>query len=195
MVEKFLISKDDVAGRYPMAEIPQGRFDMFVLQAQDLDLKPVLNPALYYDFITKYDSTGDAMYASYQTLLNGGTYTYGGQTIEYVGIKPMLCAFTMARFLPQQQVNVTRYSVVNKLNGDRSEPIDQARITYLVNNMKADGAKYQNDIVQFLSNNTTTYPLYNTAVSDPKSQGGLNFFSSSTRNRKPFGWFEGVYYP
>ena len=177
-----------------MADIPQGRFDMHILKAQDLDLKPVLNPALYYDFLTKFDSTGDPMYAAYQTLLNGGTYSYGGQTIEYVGIKPMLCAYTFVRFLPMNPINVTRYGVVNKVD-PRSTPVPSDEIKYIVNNIKSDAAKYQNDVVQFLSNNTTTYPLYNTAVSDVKSTVGLNFFSSSNRNRRPFGWYDGVYYP
>lgn len=195
MVEAYLISQDDVTTFFAMAEIPQGRFDPHIIKAQDLDLRPVLNDALYYDFITKYNSTGDPMYAAYQTLLNGGAYTYSGQTIEYPGIKPMLCSFTLARFLPMNPINVTRYGVVNKVN-PQSAPVDQSQIKYAVDSLRADAVKYQGDVIKFLSNNTATYPLYNTMPMEAPNRSGYRISSSSNSvRRRTFGWYNGVYYP
>src|ERR1043166_4766815 len=102
MPEVYLISQDDIQKYHTIGEIPKGRIDPLIIRAQELDLKPVLNESLYYDFMTKYNSSGDPMYSYYQNLLNGTTYTYSGQTIQFPGIKPMLCAYMMARFLPMQ---------------------------------------------------------------------------------------------
>jgi len=193
MVEAYLITQDDVMKFFAMADIPQGRFDPHIIKAQDLDLRPILNDALYYDFLTKFNTSGDAMYSAYQNLLNGTTYTYGNQTIEYPGIKPMLCSYTLARFIPMNQINVTRYGVVSKVN-PQSTPVDQSQIKYTVDTLRADAVKYQADVIKFLSNNVTTYPLYNTMPMESGNRTGFSFHSSSGGNRRPFGWYNGVYY-
>lgn len=194
MVEKFLITQADLLTFMPMSDLPDGRIDPFILKSQDLDLKTVLNDALYYDFLTKFDNSGDTMYAAYQNLLNGTTYTYAGQTIEYRGIKPMLASYVLARFIPMNQINISRYGIVSKVNA-QSEPIDQTRITYIVNNLRSDAIAYQNQLVQFLTQNNTTYPLYNVYPDSNKNNTGMNFFSSSSRTSRPFGWWNGNYYP
>lgn len=193
MVEKYLISQDDVVKFQPMSDIPQGRFDPYIIKAQELDLKPILNDVLYYDFLTKFDSTGDAMYSAYQNLLNGTTYTYAGQTIEFPGIKPMLCSFVLARFIPMNQMNITRYGIVNKTTG-QSEPTPASSLTYMANNLKADAMAYQNQLEQFLQQNPTTYPLYNVAPNSVQGRTGVRLINSAGR-RSGFGWWNGNFYP
>ncbi len=194
MVEKYLISQDDVMKFQPMDTIPQGRFDPYILKAQELDLKPVLNEVLYYDFLTKFDVLADAMYDEYQSLLNGTTYTYAGQTIEFPGIKPMLCAFTLARFVPMNQINISRYGVVIKTTG-QSEPAPATSLTYMANNLKADAIAYQNQVEKYLQQNPTTYPLYNVAPESVQSRSGVKFINSASRSSGYHGWWNGNYYP
>ena len=178
----------------PMSDIPQGRFDPYIIKAQELDLKPILNDVLYYDFITKFDNSADSMYDEYQNLLNGTTYTYAGQTIEFPGVKPMLCSFVLARFIPMNQVNITRYGVVTKTNG-QSEPTPAASLAYMANTMKSDAVAYQNQVIQFLEQNPTTYPLYGVAPDSIKSRTGVKFVNSASGRRTGFGWWNGNYYP
>lgn len=195
MAEIYLITQADVVKFHPMAQIPQGRFDPYILKAQELDLKPVLNDSLYYDFLTKFNSETDPMFEDYKTLLNGGTYTFSGQTVNFPGVKPMLCAYTMARFLPSNQINVTRYGVVGKLN-PQSEPTPGASITYLVNNLKAEAMAYQNQLEQFLQQNQTTYPLYGSYPSSVKQRTGVKFGNSArgSQSGRYRGWWNGNYY-
>lgn len=193
MVEKYLISQDDVVKFQSMSDIPQGRFDPYIIKAQELDLKPILNDVLYYDFLTKFDSTGDPMHSAYQNLLNGTTYTYAGQTIEYPGIKPMLCSFVLARFVPMNQINITRYGITNKTTG-HSVPTPASSLTYMANNLKADAMAYQNQLEQFLQQNPTTYPLYNVAPDSVQGRTGVRFMNSAGR-RSGFGWWNGNFYP
>lgn len=193
MVEKYLISQDDVMKFQAMSDIPQGRFDPFIIKAQELDLKPILNYALYYDFISKFDSILDTMYPAYQNLLNGTTYTYAGQTIEYPGIKPMLCSFVLARFVPMNQINISRYGIVIK-NSGQSDPAPAASLAYLANNFRADGVAYQNQLELFLRQNPTTYPLYNVAPSSVQTRTGFNLRNSAKVKRGYFGWWNGNFY-
>jgi hypothetical protein len=197
MIEKPLISQDDVKKFFSLAEIPDGRFDPHILRAQELDLKPVLNDALYYDFITKVDDTNDDMYADYQTLLLGGAYIYDGQTIEFPGIKPMLCSYAMARFLPANPINITRYGVVTKVN-PQSAPVDPAALRLLVNQINSDGLAYQTQVTKFLSQNVATYPLYNTSGGAVRTTGVKMFRAgegrATGRNDGAFGWYNGNFY-
>jgi len=195
MVEVYLISQADIKKYHPTSDIPDGRIDPYIISAQELDLKPVLNESLYWDFISKYNTSGDPMYANYQTLLNGGTYTYSGQTIQYPGIKPMLCAYTMARFLPMQQVQVTRHSIVVK-KSEYSDPISTTQITYIVNGLRAQAIGYQNQLEQFLLQNQTTYPLYGSYPSAVNQRTGVKIINSArySQSGRYRGWWNGNWY-
>ncbi len=198
MAEIYLITQADIVLHHPMSTgIVQARFDPYILKAQELDLKPVLNDALYYDFLTKFSNTGDPMYALYHTLLNGGAFALNGVTINYPGIKPMLCAFVMARFLPANQNNVTRYGVTQKTT-PQSEPVSASSITYLVNNLRAEAMAYQNQVEQYLLQKQTDYPLYGRYPSSVKQRTGVRFTNSArgTQDSPGFhGWWNGNYYP
>ena len=195
MPEIYLISQADVQKYHPVGEIPQGRIDPFIIAAQELDLKPVLNDSLYYDFITKYNTSTDPMYNAYQNLLNGTTYTYSSQTIQYPGIKPMLAAYAFSRFLPLQQVNVTRYGIVTKTN-DQSQPTSASTITYIVNGVRAQAMAYQNQLEQFLLQNQTTYPLYGTFPSSIEQRTGIKIINSArySQSGRYRGWWNGNWY-
>src|SRR6185503_9556467 len=53
------------------------RLNVFIRKAQDLDLKPFLGHALYYDFIQNFNADGtiqDTAPQPYKDLLNGSEY-------------------------------------------------------------------------------------------------------------------------
>lgn len=194
MGEVYLISQDDIQKYHSISDIPQGRLNPFILTSQELDLKPVLNEALYHDFITKYNNSSDPMFNAYQNLLNGTNYTYSGVTIEYPGIIPMLVAFTMARFLPINQIQITRHSVVIKKN-DQSDPVPSSTLTYIVNSLRSEATAYQNQLEKFLLQNQTSYPLYGQYPSTTQSRTGSKFINSARYiDNRYRGWWNGNYY-
>ncbi len=196
MISKCIITREDIEQYQAIGQVPDGRIEPYITKSQELDLKSVLNEVLYYDFMSKFDILADPMYDAYQNLLNGVAYVYSGQTVDFPGIKPMLCAFTLARFLPMNAVNITKFGVTKKLNGDRSEPVDQSQITYLVNGLKADGMAYQEQLVRFLENNTSTYTLYNTSRQESVNQGSIKVYNSAQARKGNYGgWWNGNYYP
>lgn len=188
-----IISLEDIAFVMPISEIDQERIDPYILDAQELDLRPVLNDALYADFMAKYNISTDPMYAAYQNLLKGTTWTLNGVTVQFGGVKPMLARYALARFIPINGLNLTRYGNHRKLN-DKSEAVDQSSITYIVNNVRSAAIGYQNQVTAFLQNNTTTYPLYSRLPDKSVNKTGMSFFSSSGSRRRPFGWYDGVFY-
>ncbi len=195
MAEIYLIQQSDIQKYHPIGDLPQGRIDPFIISAQELDLKPVLNESLYYDFITKYTTTGDPMYSAYQNLLNGTTYTYSGQTIQYPGIKQMLVFYTLSRFIPLNQINITRYGIVQKKN-EQSEPISTTQLTYVVNNLRAQAMSYQNQLEQFLLQNQTIYPLYGSFPSAVNQRTGVKIINSARGSQvgRYRGWWNGNWY-
>lgn len=180
MFDKLLITKEDVGKFRPIAEgMDDMRIEPFITESQQTDLKPVLNDALHYDFLSKFDQVNDAMYAKYQKLLNGGTYTMRNATISYEGIKPMLVYFVLAKFIMANPINITRFGLRIDL-GDTSRgggSLDSRIIDREVNSLKSTAASYQGEVIKFLRNNTKDYPLYAFDRSNQTvNRTGFNFF-------------------
>jgi len=159
MAKRVIITLQDIKQLRPTAELDGERWEPFALEAQDQDLRPILGDGLFYDFMTKWYNTGDAMYSNYQNLLNGTNYTYNGQTIYFDGLKPMMVYYTLARFVQNNPVNITRYGVVTKLV-NQSQPVDAQVLRQVVNELKSSAQTYKNQVDLFLNQNQTTYPLY-----------------------------------
>lgn len=176
-LDKYLITKTDILTFRPTADLDAGRLNPFILEAQRLDLQPVLNDALYYDFVSKFDQPGDPMYTNYQNLLNGMAYTFDGNTIQFDGVKPMLAYFALARFVAFNHVNITRLGIVTKINA-QSEPADVNMIRSVVNELRSAALGYQHQVIQFLDEKSSTYPLYDKAggSSNTGTKNSFNFF-------------------
>ncbi len=159
MDKRVAITLQDIKNIRPTAELDGVRWESFALEAQDQDLRPILGDGLYYDFMTKFYSTADAMYASYQSLLNGVAYTLDGQTVYFDGIKPMLVYFTLARFVQNNPVNIVRYGIVQKIN-QQSAPVDPQVLRQVVNELRSNAVTYKNQVDTYLLNNQSTYLLY-----------------------------------
>ena len=170
----LLINIDDIKQFRPVS-VEQKRADAYILEAQENDLRPVLNDALYRDFINKVFDSGSGDYAKYQELLNGTTYTINSQTVDFPGVKPMLCYFALARIVMNNQINITSYSIVQK-NIDQSTPVENSTIKMLVTELRSVAISYQNRLQDFLREKQATYPLYNTLRTLDNNQTGLKFF-------------------
>lgn len=180
---KLLINLANIREWRPIAtQIPADRINPYIQEAQQFDLKQLLGDALYVDFLAKYDVTGDPQYANYQALLKGGTYTYGGVTLENPGLIPFLVYMTLARFFNNNQVNATRYGLVNKLV-DESEVVDWRGIAAAVAELRANGRAFADDLTKYLDNNPTLFPLYNRRTDGgPMEGGGVKFFDPDDTN-------------
>lgn len=159
MDKRVLVTLSDLKQLRPLAELDGSRWEQFAVEAQDQDLRPILGDGLYYDFMNEVFDTGDDMYSHYQNLLNGVAWTYNGQTVYFDGLKPMVGYFTLARFVQNNSVNITRYGVVTKVV-PQSAPADSQIIKQVVNELRSNAITYKNQVDTYLLNNQTTYTLY-----------------------------------
>jgi len=159
MAKRLIITLQHIKELRPTAELDGQRWEPFAVEAQDQDLRPVLGDGLFYDFMTKFHNTGDAMYSAYQNLINGTSYTYAGQTIYFDGLKPMMVYYTLARLVQNNAVNITRFGVVTKVV-NQSQPVDAQVLRQVVNELRSSAQTYKNQVDLFLGQNQTTYPLY-----------------------------------
>jgi hypothetical protein len=167
-MDSLIVSVPDILQYRPMSKnILQDRVEVFVQEAQMVELVQILGDALYYDFITKFDATGDPMYANYQALLNGSTWTTNGYVRKHYGLKPIVVYYALARLVANNQINITSYGVTSKVNPN-SEPVSEAALRNQIIELRSIAISYQETTLDFLNDNATTYPLFNYNNEEPK---------------------------
>jgi hypothetical protein len=143
--------------------IKPDRLKVFVNKAQDLDLKPFLGYALYYDFIKHFNDDGtikDDAPQSYKDLLNGSEYLdQHGYIVLYEGLLPTLLYFAFARFIEADAIRYTSSGPVIK-SLDSSIPAAPQYITKLVQQQRSVANAHTNEVEKFLWDHRADFPLW-----------------------------------
>jgi hypothetical protein len=139
------------------------RLNIFIKKAQDLDLKPFLGHALYYDFIKNFNSDGtiqDSAPQQYKDLFNGSEYLDRyGHIVLYEGLLPTLVYFTFARFIEADAVHYTATGPVIK-HHDNGDPVAPKDIVKLVQQQRSVANAHANEVEKFLWDNRNEFPLW-----------------------------------
>lgn len=110
-----LITRDDIAKYRQIAKSPNNdKLSESILDAQLLDLKPLLGEKLFDKIITSPEDHAE--------LLDGGIYAHDGIEYSNYGLKMALAYFTYARYVMFSQVTDTPYAIIEKRNTD-SQPV------------------------------------------------------------------------
>ena len=156
MAETTLITVADVQTvRKISSSFDSGRFANFVNEAQRKNLRGLLGNALYYAFMNDARTSG-----IYKDLLDGKVYTYENQTIQYYGIKPYLSYIWLSIACREGDLFLANVGAIEFVNNsqqsfENSKSKDRIAAEYL---QTAQG--YGNDIIQFLNENASSYPLW-----------------------------------
>lgn len=156
------------------ANVESERMERFIVEAQEFDIKPVLGRALYLAFVNGLSTS--PVETIYEELFNGKTYLDKSinSNISFEGVKLALIYYSYARFLNNQNSNVTAFGIVQKEN-DFSAPSDEKRIARLVTAATQAAEAYKNDFIKFLNDNSTDYPLWlKENTSSIATKGGIN---------------------
>jgi len=139
------------------------RLKVFVNKAQDLDLKPFLGYALYYDFIKHINEDGtikDDAPQTYKDLLNGSEYLdKNGHIVLYEGLLPTLLYFAFARFIEADAIRYTTNGPVIK-HHDNSDAVTPQYITKLVQQQRSVANAHANEVEKFLWDHRADFPLW-----------------------------------
>lgn len=113
-----LITRNDIAQYRQISKTPNdAKLKEMILDAQMLDLQPLLGESLYNKILYAPEE--------YEPLLEGGIYEIDGIGYTNYGLKMVLAYFSYARYVMFASMTDTPFSVVEKLNPD-SRPADPA---------------------------------------------------------------------
>ncbi len=160
----YLINLATFAGYEDISmNVKPERILVFVKKAQELDLKPFLGHALYYDFIKWIDVNGTFKPGTPQQYINlfiGSTYTDpSGNTNIYEGMVPALIYWTFARFIEADAIRYTASGPAKKKLDD-SDPLTVSELNKIVQQQRSVANAHANEIERFIWDNKGLFPLW-----------------------------------
>lgn len=139
------------------------RLNVFISKAQELDLKPFLGYALYYDLIKHLNDDGtikDDAPQAYKDLVNGAEYLdKRGYIVLYQGLGPLLVYFTFARFIEDDAIHYTATGPVIKQR-EGSTNLSVTDVTKLAQQQRSIANAYANEAERFLRDHRDDFPLW-----------------------------------
>lgn len=153
-MNELLITDTDFRLYCPIAhKVDFERFVSSILKAQRGEIRSFLGRGLYRDL---HVNQSDANYVS---LLDGGTFTWQGQTVDFFGLKPAIVFYAYAHFMNDNDLRVTRTG--NKiLQSDVSEQATPEMMEAEYQKALNDASKYLIETAMYLDSNASTYPLW-----------------------------------
>lgn len=119
MINTPLITRAEIQQYKQLSNsIHNNKLNELILQAQMVDLFPLLGEQLYYDIINNT--------SEWTELLDGNIYEYNGITYTNVGLKAVLAHYTYARYALYGDVIDTAFGLKEKLNNDVSKQVDMS---------------------------------------------------------------------
>lgn len=177
---KHLITIEHIKSFRPISkELSNERMLPYIEEAQLNDLRPLLGDTLFWDFLNKFDNTVDALYADYQKLLNGDSYTPSGSpaSVTFLGVIPCLSYYALARYFENNSIHAVRYGIVQKVNDNLSEQVSPQVLAAAIESIRAVAFGYQSQVINYLKNKTSIFTLYKYVnQSDNINDSGVKFF-------------------
>lgn len=152
-----LITRDDIVKYRQIAKsLNNDKLNESILDAQLLDLKPLLGEKLFDKIIARPED--------YAELLDGGIYTHDGIEYSNYGLKMALAYFVYARYAMFSHVTDTPYAFVEKRNAD-SQTVTSETKKSLFNTNREIASKVWNNVKMYLQR--TNYKGYTTCALKP----------------------------
>ena len=149
----------DVRKVRPIAEnlLDEKRLLPYMQESETIYLKPLISPLFYKelsDYVAYINQVIDPENpivlehnAEFDILLNGGLYD--NNESEVIGLTEALGYLTYARFVANQQVNVTAFGVVSKKT-DYSDPIDEKTLVRVTKDAENIGKEYLRQCIEYM---------------------------------------------
>ena len=165
----LLITIDDVRG-YRDVDISYSteRFNSFLKDVQENELKDLLGDALWLDF---FKNITDAKYID---LLNGKEYTYNNQTILYQGLKPFLCWAWLLKLPLEGNNHHTQSGDFAYIHDTVSRP-SKYEVMQVTESYKSSKIVQRNGVIRFLNENSQDYALWASSYENNSSDLAFDF--------------------
>lgn len=169
MPEQILISLNDVQSfRRVDPKFNSDRFNVFANEVQLVNLRDLFGQSLYYAFMADARTSG-----IYADLLNGKSYQYASETINYYGLTPVLCYWWLAIAAREGDLFLSQHGAINFVNNPQQNFESAKEKQQVVQSYMETAQVYANDVVKFLNTNSSNYPLWKGG----KEENKTNFVS------------------
>ncbi|MCL1933981.1 MAG: hypothetical protein FWF53_09260 [Candidatus Azobacteroides sp.] len=146
------------------AHLDDGRIEIYIDEAEQLNIKPVIGDELFIDLLEYVDASDKSQFpVAYETLLDGGIYeqtrcgTTGKKTFK--GLRSALEYYVYAKLVKNNDDNVTRFGFVNKDEDYSSRPSLNIKLAAEKDALSvADG--YRSDCIDYLKENSKNIPKF-----------------------------------
>lgn len=158
----LLISKSDFVDWKHLSVNVDSVSDLntYIAEAQEFDLQPVLGAYLFNEFLTSMNE--DEPEQRFLNLLNGETYQdASGYNFNFKGVKVVLIYYVYARIIVSNGVKSTASGMVLKTL-ENSERISDKQRAQMVNQAMSGARKFEDDMVKYLFDHSTDFPLWST---------------------------------
>ena len=171
----FLTRADLTDFREISANIADAKINIFIREAQSIEARGFLGQDLWYIMQNDWNVT-DFTTALYNELWFGTDYVNkAGNTIKFNGYISAVTYFTYARFIKQQQMNVSRFGL-ESIQNEISEDVSNAQIRSKEKDALQLAFSYQKDAETFLKDQSTLYPTWAQAEDKTPRKTSLSFF-------------------
>jgi len=155
MAETVLITKADVEEVRDINKLyNQSRFETFAKEVQRVNLRDLLGSAMYYDFFE------NIAVQKYVDLLDGKTYEYNGETIQYYGLKPLLVYWWLALNIREGSLFIGKQGVVEFTDNPQQHYKASAIASSIGKDYLGSAIIYSNNVKQFLDCHSSDYDLW-----------------------------------
>jgi hypothetical protein len=146
MAQTLLIKRDDLVTFTNMnGNIDTDKFIQYIAIAQDIHLQRVL---------------GTDLLEALQTKVSGSTLSGNYLTLVTNWIKPALIHWAMVEFLPMQAVTVANGGIFRR-DPENGTSLSSQEVDNLVNQERDFAVYYSNRLSDYLCNNMSLFPEYN----------------------------------
>lgn len=124
--------------------VNSGAFETAIRIAEDLDI---------------YHLIGSGLYNSLKTQIANGNLSSANETLLNDYIAPALAEYSFARGLVGNHFKITAKGVQTR-SADFSEAVDISNMKQLISDAQSVAGQYGDRLVNYLCENSATYPLY-----------------------------------
>lgn len=153
---KLLVQLSDFNANYrtlSQSNYNTGNLEQHISDAQFVDVQKLMGIDFFNDLL-RNDTQ-----AIYQTLLNGGDYTYNNKTYTNVGLKSVIVFYAYSRYLMFGSNVQTPFGLVQK-QGNNSQEISFAEKKTMSKMNEQTAYNYWENVRLFIERNKTDYPLW-----------------------------------
>lgn len=173
MIDKLLLTLEEIKGyRDLSANLDADRIDPYIRETQTIEIRDFIGGKLYRLLQNDFNEVSKTFTEARLTELWYGT-EYDGYIFN--GLQVAAIYFAYARFINQQQTEVTRWGV-QSLTGEESEDISNAQVRIKGRDAQQVALRYQNDAKKFLDARKAIYPEYQEHCKPQGKTTSFNFF-------------------